>query len=91
MYALRERRVHVTQEDFELAVAKVHINWLLFKYIFLLGYEKRFEKKYFIKKTLDVIRIFVFLIMKLIEEFFIVLKKKIWKDDFIQDDELIRL
>ena len=23
MYALRERRVHVTQEDFELAVAKV--------------------------------------------------------------------
>ncbi len=24
MYALRERRVHVTQEDFELAVAKVH-------------------------------------------------------------------
>ena len=25
MYALRERRVHVTQEDFELAVAKVRI------------------------------------------------------------------
>lgn len=25
MYALRERRVHVTQEDFEMAVAKVHI------------------------------------------------------------------
>ena len=25
MYALRERRVHVTQEDFELAVAKVGI------------------------------------------------------------------
>jgi len=25
MYALRERRVHVTQEDFELAVAKVKI------------------------------------------------------------------
>ncbi|CAM4760651.1 unnamed protein product [Rotaria magnacalcarata] len=24
MYALRERRVHVTQEDFELAVAKIH-------------------------------------------------------------------
>jgi hypothetical protein len=23
MYALRERRVHVTQEDFELAVAKI--------------------------------------------------------------------
>lgn len=23
MYALRERRVHVTQEDFEMAVAKV--------------------------------------------------------------------
>ena len=27
MYALRERRVHVTQEDFEMAVAKV--NFLL--------------------------------------------------------------
>ena len=26
MYALRERRVHVTQEDFELAVAKVMYN-----------------------------------------------------------------
>lgn len=25
MYALRERRVHVTQEDFEMAVAKVCI------------------------------------------------------------------
>lgn len=25
MYALRERRVHVTQEDFELAVAKVRL------------------------------------------------------------------
>lgn len=29
MYALRERRVHVTQEDFEMAVAKVCIPlWL---------------------------------------------------------------
>lgn len=29
MYALRERRVHVTQEDFEMAVAKVReIDWL---------------------------------------------------------------
>lgn len=25
MYALRERRVHVTQEDFEMAVAKVSV------------------------------------------------------------------
>lgn len=29
MYALRERRVHVTQEDFEMAVAKVCITLLL--------------------------------------------------------------
>lgn len=29
MYALRERRVHVTQEDFEMAVAKVCIPLLL--------------------------------------------------------------
>ena len=27
MYALRERRVHVTQEDFEMAVAKVSIKF----------------------------------------------------------------
>lgn len=26
MYALRERRVHVTQEDFEMAVAKVRFS-----------------------------------------------------------------
>ena len=26
MYALRERRVHVTQEDFELAVAKARLD-----------------------------------------------------------------
>jgi hypothetical protein len=31
MYALRERRVHVTQEDFELAVAKV--SYLCYVYI----------------------------------------------------------
>ena len=30
MYALRERRVHVTQEDFEMAVAKVQsLLWIL--------------------------------------------------------------
>ena len=32
MYALRERRVHVTQEDFEMAVAKV---WTLYLAQFL--------------------------------------------------------
>ena len=33
MYALRERRVHVTQEDFEMAVTKVGlIEWKLVKY-----------------------------------------------------------
>jgi len=35
MYALRERRVHVTQEDFELAVAKVRV-FLVFKLILIL-------------------------------------------------------
>ena len=29
MFALRERRVHVTQEDFEMAVSKVRILLLL--------------------------------------------------------------
>ncbi len=60
MYALRERRVHVTQEDFELAVAKV--NSVEFLNIFLLinmflGYAKRFGEKCFIEKTLEVIKI----------------------------------
>jgi len=36
MYALRERRVHVTQEDFELAVAKVKICIILNNYFFLI-------------------------------------------------------
>ena len=33
MYALRERRVHVTQEDFELAVAKVRYHFVSTKQI----------------------------------------------------------
>lgn len=46
MYALRERRVHVTQEDFEMAVAKVSysaaqfIHLILFKNVFLTGHLK---------------------------------------------------
>ena len=31
MYALRERRVHVTQEDFEMAVAKVSVRLCVIK------------------------------------------------------------
>jgi hypothetical protein len=54
MYALRERRVHVTQEDFELAVAKVNQNKIILstKSLFL-GYAKGFGKKCFIEKTLE--------------------------------------
>ncbi len=61
MYALRERRVHVTQEDFELAVAKVNQNKIILstKSLFL-GYAKGFGKKCFIKKTLEIIPIFFF-------------------------------
>lgn len=34
MYALRERRVHVTQEDFEMAVAKVCVHlWPFYLYV----------------------------------------------------------
>lgn len=33
MYALRERRVHVTQEDFEMAVAKVCVTYKTLKNI----------------------------------------------------------
>jgi len=35
MYALRERRQHVTQEDFEFAVAKVSL-WVVFYYQWVL-------------------------------------------------------
>lgn len=39
MYALRERRVHVTQEDFEMAVAKVthsnHINLFILSFLIM--------------------------------------------------------
>jgi len=33
MYALRERRVHVTQEDFEMAVSKVIYYYKIFNNI----------------------------------------------------------
>jgi hypothetical protein len=62
MYALRERRVHVTQEDFELAVAKVKIFTFFSKIYFLnkyiLGHAKRFGEECFIKKTLEMINLF---------------------------------
>ena len=45
-YALRERRVHITQEDFEMAVAKV---WLS-----LVGYTI-YNEKYFQKVSFCVI------------------------------------
>jgi hypothetical protein len=64
MYALRERRVHVTQEDFELAVAKVKICIILNSYFFynsILGYAKRFREECFIEKTLEVINLVFFL------------------------------
>lgn len=37
MYALRERRQHVTQEDFEFAVAKVFVVISLFQHYFDVG------------------------------------------------------
>lgn len=59
MYALRERRVHVTQEDFELAVAKVKMDISEGKHrihgMYLLGYAKGFGKECFFEKTLEMI------------------------------------
>ena len=46
MYALRERRIHVTQEDFEMAVSKVRI--------VNLGLEKRFGTKHEYQKTFQI-------------------------------------
>ncbi len=69
MYALRERRVHVTQEDFELAVAKVKIFCIILNNHFLnnyiLGYAKRFGEECFIEKTLEVINSVFFLSLNL--------------------------
>lgn len=60
MYALRERRVHVTQEDFELAVAKVRsentIEWSIQSILSVSGNAKRFGEERFIEKTLEVIK-----------------------------------
>ncbi len=49
MYALRERRVHVTQEDFELAVAKVNICEILFYLIIKISFRlcKKIRKRMF--------------------------------------------
>lgn len=60
MYALRERRVHVTQEDFELAVAKVIDQYFFIlvssKYMLLCfsGHAKRLREKCVIEKTLEI-------------------------------------
>ena len=59
MYALRERRVHVTQEDFELAVAKVMIGRvfslksLCWGFLFV-DYAERFREERFVEKTLEI-------------------------------------
>ena len=69
MYALRERRVHVTQEDFELAVAKVSSSSLFFFFQiysnkqYVLGYAKRFGEERFLEETLEVIEQFLFLLL----------------------------
>jgi len=39
MYALRERRQHVTQEDFEFAVAKVCLTCFLQQYAHMLSFQ----------------------------------------------------
>lgn len=70
MYALRERRVHVTQEDFEMAVAKVTNNTaicqikfliIFYKLIFVfvacfcfLDYAKRFRAQYVNQKAVEI-------------------------------------
>ena len=66
MYALRERRVHVTQEDFEMAVAKVQTKRKDHKpfcpglqgqkdHYFILGYAKRVRKEYVNKTNVSIV------------------------------------
>ena len=65
MYALRERRVHVTQEDFELAVAKVTIDIdesLPFTHrLLVLGHAKGFGEECLIEEALEVMETMAFL------------------------------
>lgn len=62
MYALRERRVHVTQEDFELAVAKVKIVFIESYFcrmnIVCLDHAKGFGEERVVEKALEVIKSF---------------------------------
>jgi 26S proteasome regulatory subunit T6 len=53
MYALRERRVHVTQEDFEMAVSKVRQNfsWK--------GVKERFRTEHEYQETIQIKTIFI--------------------------------
>ena len=55
MYALRERRQHVTQEDFEFAVAKVCQRWLLSDFEItdeaVVGIEAEPRRKHFCQQT----------------------------------------
>lgn len=58
MYALRERRVHVTQEDFEMAVAKVKLSTIpniRVLLVFLLsGDAERCREEHVTQKTLEI-------------------------------------
>ena len=58
MYALRERRVHVTQEDFEMAVAKVRtlirVPRTQIQY-FISGYAKRVRKEHVYKTNVSIV------------------------------------
>lgn len=63
MYALRERRVHVTQEDFELAVAKVieraeNRRARVERLLVLVGDAKGFREERVVEKTLEVKQLF---------------------------------
>jgi hypothetical protein len=62
MYALRERRQHVTQEDFEFAVAKVHsfpsqtnFRPLSNDHLVHIGLEKESRRKHKCQQTLQLV------------------------------------
>lgn len=64
MYALRERRQHVTQEDFEFAIAKVHNPTLLGRvradtYILSIGAEEEPGRKYIRQQAVLVVEFVV--------------------------------
>lgn len=68
MYALRERRQHVTQEDFEFAIAKVREPTLLRKFrpdasVLPIGVEEEPGRKYIRQQAVLIVEFVVYIVV----------------------------